>query len=190
MVKCGRCHSRLSPLVRADARYCSTACRVAASRRRPPRGLRQHPAWVRHDEHKVPLQLDGRRARVDDPATWATWDQVNSSAVGVGTGVVLNGNGLVCIDLDKCVSGRRLAGWAEQLLSGLPGTYVEVSMSGRGLHIFGMADFPGGRVGEFEGHRVEIYGDLRYIAVTGRRWGQAPARLADVSGWLASRSLV
>ena len=75
-----------------------------------------------------------------------TYDEAMISSAGVGPGFVLNGDGIVCIDLDHCLTGRVLEPWAADILAACPGTYIEVSPSGDGLHIWGRAlDFDGGR---------------------------------------------
>lgn len=161
---------------RSGAMTCSTRCRVAYSRRRPPRELTALPRWVRHRK-KVPLTCAGRPASSTNPATWASFDQVNDSNIGDGFGFVLNGDGIACIDLDNCFTDGHLDQWAREILDTCPATYVEVSPSGKGLHIFGYATVGKG----IRGDRVEMYDRGRYICVTGRRYSGFPASLADIS---------
>jgi primase-polymerase (primpol)-like protein len=89
-----------------------------------------------------------------------------SGSAGDGVGFVLNGDGIVCVDLDGCVSDGRLSAWAEQVVGMFPGAAVEVSLSGRGLHIWGMGPNVS-KVFDYKGSRVEVYADKRYIAMTG-----------------------
>lgn len=170
--------------VRADARWCSTRCRVAAhrSRRRPPAELIEGRRWVRHSARKVPLTVTGDAASSTNPATWATYAEACQSRVGVGLGCVLTGDGIVCIDLDHCLDpdGRPTA-WAAELLARIPATWVEVSPSGDGLHVWGRAEFAGGRKVARPGWRAEVYGSGRFITVTGRPYEGAPAVLADIT---------
>jgi len=120
---------------------------------------------------------EGRPASSTAPGTWSPWEAVRGLE---RRGFVLDGDGVVCVDLDHCVDGGVLAGWAREILDRCPSTYVEVSPSGTGLHIWGYADVSVGRM--IRDHRaIEVYGRGRYIAVTGRRFGAAPARLADIS---------
>jgi Uncharacterized conserved protein len=141
---------------------------------------------VRYSAAKVPLQTSGRPASVTDPGTWTSYTSARRAGVGAGAGFVLNGDGIVCIDLDHCLDGDKVTPWAAQILSKLPPTYVEVSPSGQGLHVFGVADFKGGRKIRDGERAVEVYADQRYIAVTGRVFGGMPTRLADISAALAS----
>jgi primase-polymerase (primpol)-like protein len=118
--------------------------------------------------------------------TWCSYRDAARSSVGVGVGFVLNGDGVACIDLDHCLAGGRVAPWAQDVLDRVPPTYVEVSPSGTGLHVFGFAVVGRGRHVNFEDGRAEVYDRGRYIAVTGERFAGTPARLADISTTVAS----
>lgn len=171
---CAQCDQVFS--ARAGAVTCSTKCRVAYSRRQPPRELMALPRWVRH-RNKVPLTVTGRNASSTNPETWADFDTVAQSDIGDGFGFVLNGDGIACIDLDHCLVDGRALPWAREILARCPDTYVEVSPSGTGLHIFGFAHVGKGRRSD----GVEVYDRGRYMTVTGRRYSNFPARLADIS---------
>ena len=173
---------------RRDARFCSGRCRVAAHRaqNRLPRELVERDRWVRRSRKKVPLTTAGRAASSTEPRTWCSYRQARQSRVGSGLGFVLNGDGIACIDLDHCLNGDVLAPWAQEILTKLPPTYVEVSLSGHGLHIFGVADFKGGRKLRVNDHAIEIYADRRFIAVTGQVFGDRPKTLGDISEAIAS----
>ena len=184
-MKCHACHSKIPVLARADARYCSSRCRVAAHRRQPPAELRALDRWVRFDATKRPLRVCGGSASSTNPATWDTFDAAASSEVGVGFGFVLNGDGVVCVDLDHCVENGRLDSWAAGLLKNCPATFIELSVSGTGLHVWGRGQVSRGRVLRTQdGGGIEVYGTSRYIAVTGRRWSASPAKLAELDRWL------
>jgi primase-polymerase (primpol)-like protein len=182
---CAWCGGRIGPTKRPQTKTCSTRCRVALHRSTRPSGvpveLRSRPRWVRHTAKKMPIQLDGRPASSTDPATWTTYNRIRSF---VTKGFVLDGDGVVCIDLDHCLDGDRMATWAAELLALAPDTYIEVSASGTGLHVFGYAQVGQGR--KIRDHRnIEVYGTGRYIAVTGHRFGTS-SRLADLSGLLSA----
>ena len=186
MRSCDLCSEPLHPTKRADARFCSARCRVASHRRLPP-ALVERDRWVRHDEAKAPLKTDGRYASVTVRHTWSSHQDAAASTVGVGLGFVLNGDGIVCLDLDGVLVDGRLVAWAEDLVASLPPTYVEISRSGRGLHIFGYGTVARGRRWAIPGGGgVEIYGDGRYIAVTGKTFRSGTKRLADLDVWLRS----
>lgn len=101
--------------------------------------------------------------------------------------VLFEPDGIVCVDLDKVVlPNGNLVPWARVLIDSLPETFVEVSMSGRGLHVWGRARVKRGRRIEMPGGTgLEVYGDSRFIATTGRRFEDAPAVLADLTEVLA-----
>lgn len=188
---CDQCHQPLPALARTDARYCSTRCRVMAHRYQHaaddplPVDLRSRDRWVRHIS-KRPVQVDGAQASTTNPATWSSYQAASSSRAGDGLGFVLNGDGIVCLDLDHCLHGNRLEPWAAEILSDLPRTYIERSPSGHGLHVWGTAQLQGGKVVTIEGGRVELYGNGRYLTMTGRPFRNAPSRLADLSEVVAS----
>jgi primase-polymerase (primpol)-like protein len=183
---CDRCRGPLPRRARVDARFCSTRCRVAAHRARRagtpvPVELRSRPRWVRWSQRKVPLTAGGRVASSTDPSTWGTWGETTAATAGVGVGFVLNGDGIVCMDLDGCLDGSDLAGWAAGVLAACPRTYVEVSPSGRGLHVWGRASLAAGRVVRVPGGKVEMYPSGRYITMTGRPFRGSVSRLGDLS---------
>lgn len=173
---------------RSDARFCSGRCRVAAHREksRVPQELVERDRWVRRSRSKVPLTVENRVASSTDSATWSSYRDARRSKAGVGLGFVLNGDGIACIDLDHCLDGGALAPWAQEIVDKLPPTYVEVSPSGDGLHVFGVADFKGGRKVRVGDHKVEMYADRRYIAVTGQVFGDMPKTLGNISEVIAS----
>jgi primase-polymerase (primpol)-like protein len=132
--------------------------------------------WFRHCA-KVPLTVGNRSASSTNPATWSPFTAANNSDVGDGLGFVLAGDGIACIDLDHCIVDGVLESWAQSIVDKCKGTYIEVSLSGTGLHIFGFARVGKGR----RSNRVEMYDRGRYIAVTGRRWKRCPLVLTDIS---------
>jgi len=180
-IACGHC-GELVELARTGRtrKYCSTRCRVAAHRARHqlPAELMSQPRWVRHVA-KRPVTPDGRPASVTDPGTWSTYDAARRSRVGDGLGYVL-GDGIACLDLDNCLDERgRPNALARAVLARVPDAYVEISPSGRGLHIWGRAPEAPGRRRD----GIEAYSAGRYITVTGRVY--RPGRLADLSEFFA-----
>jgi hypothetical protein len=121
---------------------------------------------------KIPYNVSGERAKSNDPATWATFeDAVLAYALSsefAGLGIMLAGGEIACIDLDHCrdpetgVIDEPAAAVIRELAS-----YTEVSPSGAGVHIFVFGTPPSGR--RRAGY-VEMYGpnDHRYITLTGR----------------------
>jgi hypothetical protein len=143
---------------------------------RIPAVLKRIAAWVtwRLDgSKKVPYQAESpnKRARSTDRSTWSSFvaAKVSYEAGGFdGVGIVLDGSGLVGIDLDDCVVDGLASPAALEFVDRIGLGYVEYSPSGTGLRGFGY--FAGarsfrGRVGNLS---VEIYFDKRYLTVTGK----------------------
>jgi len=147
-----------------------------------PAELTREARWIRYSSTKVPLTVDGWPAASTKPRTWATYAEAMGSSVGAGPGFVLNGDGIVCIDLDHCLTDGVLEQWAADVLAACPATYVEVSPSGDGLHVWGRApEFSGGRRVGFRGGMVEMYADQRYLTVTANPFKGSRSRLGDLS---------
>lgn len=129
---------------------------------------------------KVPFQPDGRAASSTDPGTWSPYAAVRGMQ---RKGFVLQ-SGITCVDLDHCVENGELAGWARQIVDAAPATYIEVSHSGTGLHLFGLGDVAKGRRIRRGGEQIEVYSSSRYICVTGDRFENTPGSLADLTDFI------
>lgn len=148
-----------------------------------PLWLKAIPRWVLWREvagKKVPCSIfNGKAININAPDVGWPFEQAvqaMKSKRSLGVGIILNGDGLVAVDLDDCLTDTGdLAEGVQQLLMDLGAGYVEVSPSGCGLHVFGLVDHPkhsGIRtvVGKIS---VEMYCDSRYMTVTGNaltRW--------------------
>lgn len=129
---------------------------------------------------KMPIQVDGLPASSTDSATWTGYPVAEESTVGNGLGFVL-GDGFACVDLDHCYDSRNhLADWAKFILHLAGDTFVEISPSGDGLHIWGLcAPMRGLKI---RGHmNVEAYSAGRYITVTGKPYKTSVNKLADLT---------
>lgn len=150
-----------------------------------PAAMTRRRQWVRHTDRKVPLAVNGSRtapASSTDASTWSTYRTADRSSAGAGLGFVLTAEDrLVCIDLDHAIEGGRLLPWARKIVDRLPATYIEVSPSGSGLHIWGYGEVGRGRRLRRGGTAVEVYDRGRYITVTRRPFEGAPSKLADLS---------
>jgi primase-polymerase (primpol)-like protein len=93
---------------------------------------------------------------------------------------------IVCIDLDHALVDGELLPWARRIVDGLPATYIEVSPSGTGLHIWGFGSVGRGRRMRDGEASVEVYDRGRYITVTRRPFEDAPSKLADLSEVIAN----
>lgn len=137
--------------------------------------------WVRWDlvarngrATKVPMTVSGTYASSTNPGTWGCWAEVRRSKVGCGVGWVL-GDGIGCVDLDDCITEDGcLKSWAaDELDRWRDPLFVEVSQSGRGLHIFVRIPTGKGSVCHVEGGgTIEVYppDSGRFIALTGNKF--------------------
>lgn len=189
--RCAHCPGEMPITARAHALYCRPACRIAAHRKREaaadpvPAAMKRRPQWVRHTARKAPLSVVGgavRPASSTDPTTWSTYGTATRATAGVGVGFVLDpADGLACIDLDHALVDGDLLPWAREIVDQLPPTYVEVSPSGTGLHIWGRGVLERGRKIRRGEAAIELYDRGRYITVTRRPFEGAPSKLADLS---------
>ena len=160
-----------------------------------PDWLRQIPRWILWrlvDGRKVPHSVvSARPIDITDPNMGWPFElaiEALSSKRANGVGIILNGDPLVCIDIDDCLSEAcELKDGLQQLLDSLGAAYVEISPSGRGLHVFGFAEHnchPGVRA-QYGELAVELYCTARYITVTGCPLPgySAPYCSADLPGY-------
>lgn len=168
---CERCGTGITTM-RAGARFCSTRCRVAAHRAAKlplPVEMTSRDRWVRRTATKRPVTVSGAPASSTNPATWSKFSDARASNVGNGMGFVL-GDGVGCYDLDYCIdTDGQIQPWVHDFILGIPERvlFAEVSMSGRGVHVFVEAPEGPGRRYKVDGHSVERYTRGQYIAVTG-----------------------
>ena len=131
----------------------------------------------------LPVTVDGSPASSTDLSTWAALPQAESSDVGEGLGFAL-GDGFACIDLDHCYDERNhLTPWAKMLIAPVAdSTWIEISPSGNGLHIWGRCgERTGLKVRNDLGMNIEAYSQGRYMTYTGHRFRKSPAKLADLT---------
>ena len=143
--------------------------------------MKDKPNWVivRTRENADTGRLDkflispvtGKFAESDNPETWADFDTACKYARengGVALAYALDGkDGIACIDLDHCVGedGKRSA-LAEEVLAKCGKTYIESSVSGKGIHVFGKTKGMDLRSFSKDGD-MEFYQDSHFIAMTG-----------------------
>lgn len=132
--------------------------------------------WRISDGKKVPVSVtSGKPIKVNKEGVGWCFEQAVAglSRLGqTGLGLILNGDGLVAVDLDDCLDAAGLkAPGVDELLSRLGGAYVEISPSGNGIHAFGFSSCNShtginAKLGDLH---VEMYCDKRYMTVTGNR---------------------
>lgn len=142
---------------------------------------------------KVPVQVNGANAKSNDSATWSDYETALAASrrEGWGLGFVLNGDGIVGVDLDGCIdSNGKMEPWAREMVRKIGG-YAEVSVSGHGVKIlYRSRNAQRLRTGapEIDGHKIEVYATRRYFALTGKGKGAlAESPFADA---LLDRSII
>lgn len=128
--------------------------------------------WLVWKGKKVPYNASApsMNASSTDPETWSSFDLACTTYEEGGfdgIGFALNGDGLVGVDLDKCVIDGKPSDAALNLLDRIGCGYVEFSPSGTGLRGFGYGPVIKGARGQLDGVNVELYSAGRYLTVTG-----------------------
>lgn len=140
-----------------------------------PDELKKDKCWVNVGKgSKIPMMTTSyTQAKSNDPSTWGTYDEAyNNICLGryANLGYVFHDNGIVGIDLDHCFNENdELMGVASDILPKAGLTYVEKSVSGKGVHILVKGDLPFD--GKNSGQGVEIYKTKRFFILTGDRIG-------------------
>ena len=146
-----------------------------------PQEMKDKPNWVvlrtKYNEEKGKVEkylIDchtNKFARSDDPTTWTDYEtacKFASEHGGVTLAYALDGkDGLACIDLDHCIDDNgNYSELAKEVLSKCGKTYIETSVSGKGLHIFGTTEGMDVRTFSKDGD-MEFYRNTHFIAMTG-----------------------
>jgi hypothetical protein len=123
----------------------------------------------------------GQEAKIDDPSTWGTYEEVKAAALktpgGGGIGFVLTDTDIVLLDFDECRDPitSQLTHGVDEILSRVADCYAEVSPSGTGLHIYGRVREDrkiNKRLQLTGGGTLEIYCRTgRYTTITGETVG-------------------
>ncbi len=177
-------------------------CAIAPILSAVPQTLRSVARWVvwklesRNSNGKptkvpyCPTLIDTRGSSTD-PNTWGTFEQAEAAYQEGGydgVGIVLNGDGIVGVDIDDCIANGDIKAEATMLMDSLAVEYYEISPSGTGLRGFGYAEnLEKGVKGVYNGLDVELYSWGRFMTVTGH--AVQNGSLAKLSGFgdLANR---
>ena len=148
-----------------------------------PDEMKKRPNWVvvktwwnaeksKYNKRPVNCNSDnGEYAESDNPETWTTFDNALKylkEKGGTTVAYALDGKDNVsCIDLDHCYDENgQPSALAKEVLSKCGKTYVEKSVSGNGLHIFGKTGGMDIRTFSKDGD-LEFYQKEHFIAMTG-----------------------
>lgn len=121
---------------------------------------------------KIPLSPHtGQVCTAHDPANWTTAEHACAVAThwGNGYGVAFaftKDDPYFFVDLDGCFDGAQWSPLALKVAAMFPGAAMELSQSGKGMHIFGTGQAPAhGKKNAALG--MEFYTELRFVALTG-----------------------
>jgi KaiC/GvpD/RAD55 family RecA-like ATPase len=148
-----------------------------------PNELKDLDRWVVWREGKIPYDAKyvNSRASSTNPDTWSSFEAATTayeeSNEALGIGFVLNGDGLVGVDIDHVVTDGVVEPAAVELLDQLGAAYISLSPSGHGLRAFGYATpLLQGCKGVYQGMAVELYSSQRYLTVTDQTLRHEPLR--------------
>lgn len=123
-----------------------------------------------------------------DPKTWSTFDKAVELAKRYnldGLAFAMSGSGITCIDLDHHIDENgKPSELAQKFINAAQGTYIERSVSGRGLHVFYAGSRPDGYRNRNDDINLETYDNVRFMSMTGDIYGNAPSELAPPSAEL------
>jgi len=142
--------------------------------------LKRDPKWVawKYEQRgksekptKPPINPHtGRKAKINDPSHWSSYDEAvarkqRDKLAGVGY-VLTDDDDLTGADLDDVRDPQtgEVQGWVMDILE-LGESYAEVSPSGKGIRIFWRGKVEKATTNKKK--NVEIYGDGRYLTITG-----------------------
>ena len=160
-----------------------------------PDEMKARPNWVvvktwwnaekgKYNKRPVNCNSDkGEYAESDNPETWTTFDNALKylkEKGGTTVAYALDGkDNISCIDLDRCYDENgQPSALAKEVLSKCGKTYVEKSVSGNGLHIFGKTSGMDIRTFSKDGD-LEFYQKDHFIAMTGDGTGYSSLESFD-----------
>jgi primase-polymerase (primpol)-like protein len=114
---------------------------------------------------KLPFSLiDGKANDWNQLERWITFNEAKTMNEPLGF-VLVEEDRIICIDLDNAIQEGKLTPMAKEVVESFAGTYMEISQSGRGIHIFAKGAIPNNL--NLSSRGIEIYKKNRYIALTG-----------------------
>jgi len=166
--------------------------RLEAIRTNVPDEMRAMPNWCvyrtkwnseKGKKDKFVLSVhDGKWAKINNSDTWTDFETAYKYALEnncEGLSFALNGKGISCIDLDKCISETgEYNDLAKKLMPLFKEGYCERSASKNGLHFFVKDDLLANDTYANrgilpDGDEIEVYTNSRFISMTGDIVGKA-----------------
>jgi len=114
---------------------------------------------------KLPFSLiDGQGKDWNKANKWLNFEDAKGKDSPLGF-VLVEEDKIICIDLDRAIIDGKLSPMAEDIVKAFTGTYMEISQSGQGIHIFAKGSLENNINLSAKG--IEMYKNNRYIALTG-----------------------
>ena len=119
---------------------------------------------------KVPCDLNGNASDAHSSSNWVSFEEASFTAKLLGTSygvgfVFRPEQKLFVIDIDNCAEPTgQWSPLALELMRLLPGCLVEVSQSGKGLHLIGSGTVPD-HAKKNTALNIELYSELRFLAL-------------------------
>ena len=171
-----------------------------------PAELKTIPQWVVWRKAvrdgkptKVPYQVNGAKAKTNDPSTWTDYQTVCQHAHRFdGIGFVFCAEDPLCgVDLDDCLDeNRKIKPWAQPIVDRLkPVSYREISPSGGGIKYWTRAKLILPKDAKHKIYivdgpdAIEAYDSVRYFTVTGHNGKGQIGDGQSVVDWLVSAYL-
>lgn len=149
--------------------------------------FKQFINWVLIDKGKVPINaMTGQYIDPIDPDCWISADEaLQHTNLGYGVGFVFTSvDPFFFLDIDDCLVGDQWSELATNLCQLFTGCYIEISYSGKGLHIFGSGEYPA-HACRNSALDIEFYTADRFVALTGTAaTGDASHRPQNQINWL------
>lgn len=132
---------------------------------------------------KIPVHyITGQPCNAHDPSAWTSYAAAHALATAWGAqytvGLVLTAaDDLFCLDIDGALQPD--GSWsplAQQLCAGMTGCMVELSLSGKGLHVWGRYANPPPHSKKNIPLGLELYTELRFIAIGTQQTGEIAPR--------------
>lgn len=125
---------------------------------------------VTTDGNKLPANANGQVVSAFDTENWMSYEAATAKATELGmmVGFVLTEKDpYFCLDIDNCLApdGASWSPLATELCQSLHGCFVELSVSGRGLHIWGRYDRIAPHKAKNTKLGIELYSSKRFICL-------------------------
>ena len=139
---------------------------------------------------KIPIHFNtGAAVSALEPANWIDCTTAHAVAAALGPGhgvgfVLTRADPFGCIDIDNC---RTPSGWSPQAMEicqALPGSVVEVSQSGQGLHVWFRGPIPE-HACKNVALGLECYSELRFILIGSNACGEMAPSCPGVAAVVA-----